>query len=249
MLQSTSNFLRSFKPVLTTLAKNYTRSGRSVFRNIVQRDRVKRLFSSKNLLLSNTVICVGMSGLGDVVLQSAQSSKKSFDMKRTLHLSLTGFTVGPICHYWYQMLERRMPGKTMSMIAKKVVVDQIVFSPVCLAVFFLTLGLLDNSSLKQIGKEIYHKGLVLYTAEWFVWPPAQVINFYLIPLRFRVLFDNLVSFGFDIFQSHVRYSDLADDGDEEQEKEMTTVDEKNVNDKHVNDKHVTNFSAKTVMSE
>ena len=214
MLQSTSNFLRSCKPVLTTLAKNYTRSGRSVFRNVVHRDRVKRLFSSKNLLLSNTVICVGMSGLGDVVLQSAQSSKKSFDMKRTLHLSLTGFTVGPICHYWYQMLERRMPGKTMSMIAKKVVVDQIVFSPVCLAVFFLTLGLLKNSSLRDIAEETWRKGLVLYTAEWTVWPPAQVINFYLIPLQFRVFFDNLVSFGFDLFQSHVVFSGSPSEADE-----------------------------------
>jgi len=90
---------------------------------------------------------------------------------------------------------------------KKVAVDQILFSPVCLSVFFLTLGLLDSSSLRDVGREIYHKGVLIYAAEWFVWPPAQALNFYLVPLKFRVLFDNLVSFGFDIFQSHVRYSD------------------------------------------
>ena len=89
---------------------------------------------------------------------------------------------------------------------KKVVVDQLLFSPLCLAVFFLTLGALDASPLGDIVGEIRRFGAVIYAAEWFVWPPAQAANFYLIPLKFRVLFDNLVSFGFDIFQSHVRYS-------------------------------------------
>jgi len=214
MLRSIGSFLRSFGPTQTTLIKNYTRSGRPVFRNLAGTKTVKRLFSRHNLLLSNTAICVVMSGLGDIVLQRVQSSKKLYDPKRTLHLSLTGFTVGPICHFWYQLMEKRLPGKTLSVIAKKVVLDQILFSPFCLSVFFLTLGLLKNSSLRDIAEETWRKGLVLYTAEWTVWPPAQVINFYLIPLQFRVFFDNLVSFGFDLFQSHVVFSGSPSEADE-----------------------------------
>ena len=238
MLRPSSSFLRTCKPVTsgflrtceppTTLVKNYTRSGRTVFKNLVQSKKVTNLFSGRNLLVSNTVICCVMSGLGDAVLQSFQNSQylsqqqhqqqhqqqqKHYDKKRTLHLSLTGFTVGPCCHFWYQILDKYLPGRTLSVIVKKVVVDQILFSPICLSLFFLTLGVLDSSSFREIGREIYHKGIVIYTAEWFIWPPAQAANFYLVPLKFRVLFDNLVSFGFDIFQSHVRYSDLPPEDD------------------------------------
>ena len=129
----------------------------------------------------------------------------SLDKRRTLHLSLTGMTVGPCCHYWYQLLDAYLPGRTFPVVMKKVVVDQVLFSPLCIAVFFLTLGALDASPLGDIWEEIRRKGAVIYAAEWFVWPPAQAFNFYLIPLKFRVLFDNLVSFGFDMLQSHVRY--------------------------------------------
>ena len=165
---------------------------------------------SRNLLLSNTLLCGVMSGLGDVVLQSSRVEQRPFDKTRTMHLTLTGLSLGPCFHFWYQALDRMLPGKALSVVAKKVLLDQIIFSPVCLSVFFVTLGFLDWSSWKDIGHEIYHKGIIIYKAEWFVWPPAQVLNFYFVPLRFRVLFINMIAFCFSILQSHVRYSDLAD---------------------------------------
>jgi len=172
---------------------------------------VQKLFSGKNLLISNTVICCLMSGVGDLVLQSYEklkSRRRNIDQRRTCHLALSGLTVGPACHFWYHILEKYLPGRTISIVLKKVFVDQIIFSPICLALFFVTLGVLDDSSFMDICREIYYKGKIIYTAEWCVWPPAQLVNFYFISLRFRVLFDNIVSFGFDIFQSHVRYKPL-----------------------------------------
>jgi len=164
-------------------------------------------FLSRNLLLSNTLLCCFIGGLGDVVLQSAQS-KHQYDLKRTCHLTLTGCTVGPCFHFWYQTLDRAFPGRTISVIAKKVLLDQIVFSPICLSVFFTTLGFLDWSSFREIGHDIYNKGMVLYKTEWFVWPPAQMLNFYFVPLKYRVLVINLIAFCFSILQSHVKYSEI-----------------------------------------
>lgn len=43
--------------------------------------------------------------------------------------------------------------------------------------------------------EIKDKALRLYTAEWVIWPPAQVINFYVLPTKYRVLYDNSISLG------------------------------------------------------
>ena len=50
-------------------------------------------------------------------------------------------------------------------------------------------------------------GLHLYMVEWVVWPPAQFFNFYILPTRFRVLYDNVISLGYDMYTSHVKYRD------------------------------------------
>lgn len=36
-----------------------------------------------------------------------------------------------------------------------------------------------------------------------VWPTAQVINFWILPNRFRVLYDNTISLGYDVYTSAV----------------------------------------------
>lgn len=52
-------------------------------------------------------------------------------------------------------------------------------------------------------EEIKHKFIRLYKAEWIVWPTAQMINFWILPHRFRVLFDNGISLFYDIYTSAV----------------------------------------------
>ena len=52
-------------------------------------------------------------------------------------------------------------------------------------------------------------GSRLYAAEWLVWPPAQLVNFRFLPTRFRVVFDNVVSLGFDVYTSRVKHQVLA----------------------------------------
>ena len=47
----------------------------------------------------------------------------------------------------------------MSAIIKKVFADQILFSPIMWVAFFLTMGFLQDSSWKKIGREMYHKGV------------------------------------------------------------------------------------------
>jgi protein Mpv17 len=84
------------------------------------------------------------------------------------------------------------------MVVKKVLVDQVVASPIVIAMFFATLGVMRQESLDETMEEIKHKFLRLYKAEWIVWPTAQVINFWILPNRFRVLYDNTISLGYVI---------------------------------------------------
>lgn len=107
--------------------------------------------------------------------------------------------------YRYILLDRKLPGRTLKVVIKKLLVDQLLFSPVCLTVFFLSLGVFRGGNWEEFFTNLHHKGWRLYAAEWLVWPPAQIINFYLLPTKYRVLYDNTISLLFDIYTSRVCY--------------------------------------------
>ena len=165
-------------------------------------------FSGKYLLFTNLGISVSLSSVGDTIEQYYEIYKEELDEykpTRTVHMAVSGATVGVICHFWYKYLDGRFPGRSLSIVMKKVALDQVICSPLVISAFFLTLGLLENSSKKEIIHEIKTKAWRLYAAEWVVWPPAQIINFYWLPNRYRVLYDNTISLGYDVYTSKVKH--------------------------------------------
>lgn len=98
-----------------------------------------------------------------------------------------------------------MPGRSLTIVLKKVFWDQLICSPIVISTFFLTLGVLEKSSQEEIVQEIKSKAWKLYAAEWVVWPPAQIINFYWLPNKYRVLYDNTISLGYDVYTSKVKH--------------------------------------------
>ncbi|XP_054714034.1 mpv17-like protein 2 [Uloborus diversus] len=161
----------------------------------------------KHLLLTNATFSMAMGIAGDLVQQHYEILTKGEDKwkpVRTFHMSAAGLTTGVLSHYWYIIIDLFIPGSSFRAVVKKVLYDQILFSPVNLTVYFGTVAVLEGS-LKQLKEELIEKGTKIYTAEWIIWPPAQFINFYILPLRYRVFFDNFISFGFDIYSPYVKY--------------------------------------------
>lgn len=170
-----------------------------------------KAFSPKYLLLTNISISISLSAVGDVIEQKYEiysGDMEVMDNQRTKNMAISGMTVGVLCHYWYKFLDARMPGRTIKTVIKKVIIDQLICSPFCIASLFLTLGYLEKSNFQDIKKEIKHKAMTLYVAEWVVWPPAQIINFYMLPNRYRVLYDNTISLGYDIYTSQIKHKKL-----------------------------------------
>ncbi|XP_018026775.1 mpv17-like protein 2 [Hyalella azteca] len=199
---------------------------------------------TKYLLVTNVSISMALSGCGDLLQQHYKLSSKPavvaagvhpYDVVRTVNMTASGASVGMLCHYWYQFLDRALPGRSLRVIMKKLAVDQILFSPVCLCVFFGSLAVsrkciaaftdhvTENSAkvssqkdtshsissqLSNFTEDLRHKGALMYVSEWIVWPPAQLVNFYFLPTRFRVLYDNTISLIYDVFASHI-YNDMA----------------------------------------
>ncbi|XP_035899547.1 mpv17-like protein 2 [Anopheles stephensi] len=166
----------------------------------------KTAFSKKYLLLTNVAISVSLSGVGDIIEQHYEiynGELAAWDRQRTRFMSISGMTVGMFCHSWYNFMDRRFPGRTIGLVLKKVLIDQTVASPIVIFLFFATLAVLKRSSWEETRREVREKFIRLYTAEWIVWPPAQIVNFYFLPTKYRVLYDNTISLGYDVYTSYV----------------------------------------------
>lgn len=172
------------------------------------RELVKVAFSEKYLLYTNVTISVSLSAVGDSLEQAYEiftGDADKFDTKRTFHMGCSGFAVGILCHNWYKVLDKYIVGRSVDMVLKKLTVDQFIFSPIMIVTFFGSVALFEKEPLENFKTEVKDKFMKLYQAEWVIWPPAQIINFYYLPTRYRVLYDNVISLGYDVYTSHVKH--------------------------------------------
>ncbi|XP_050297705.1 mpv17-like protein 2 [Anthonomus grandis grandis] len=170
------------------------------------------MFSDKYLLYTNVGLSLSLSGLGDLIEQKYEIYSKEiteWDKKRTLDMTLSGTTVGVVCHYWYMFLDRTIPGYTVRIVFKKIIVDQLIGSPLAISTFFGSIALLEGSTMQEFITEVKQKAWRLYAAEWMIWPPCQFLNFYVLSTKYRVLFDNLVSLGYDVYTSRVKHHNYS----------------------------------------
>ncbi|XP_056009090.1 mpv17-like protein 2 isoform X2 [Ostrea edulis] len=176
------------------------------FRRIASRSQV--FFSDRYLIWTTTSVSVGLYGVGDLLAQYIQVRKKKMkclDGVRSGKVAAAGFVIGPFLHYWYMYLDRFFPGRCLRIVTKKVVIDQIICSPIVIALYLYTTSLFEKKSLSEINTEILPKSVALFIAELPVWPPAQYFSFFYLPTKYRGVYDNIISFGYDCLFSYVKF--------------------------------------------
>merc|ERR1712032_523204 len=109
-----------------------------------------------------------------------RGSPPSVNWSRTVNMSASfGLTAGLLCHHWYRLLDNFLPGRTLKTIVFKIAWDQVLFSPICIAAcIFVSGAVFEAKSPSQIIKDTKELGTQLWLSEWFIWPPAQFVNFY-----------------------------------------------------------------------
>lgn len=189
--------------------------------------RTKEFLFKKHLMATNIAISTTFSGLGDVIEQHIErffvlTDARSWDTVRTAKLTTTGLPVGFLSHYWYLGLDKHFAKHTHANVARKIVLSQLIYAPACILVFFLTLGAINRARWDEIWFNVTSKGKRLYMVDWITWPPISLVNFYLIPLRYRLLYENVISLGFDVFNSFVYHNhpEKYEDSQQQQQKEL-----------------------------
>jgi protein Mpv17 len=139
--------------------------------------------------------------LGDFLAQ-VFISKAAFDMKRFITLSAFGFLYhGPSGHYFYNWLDKQIEGTSSKVVALKVLIDQTLWCPIFMSVFFTYLGLVNGDSMATIGNKIKNDLFTAVQGSWKVWPIVHAVNFKFISTKHRLVFINGVQVAFNMFLS------------------------------------------------
>jgi len=136
-----------------------------------------------------------------------ENSKTSpqHDWHRTRQVAITGFTLsGPISHTWYAILEHlvTIKDKLIGLIIR-MILDAFLFSPVAVAGYFIWRTILEGGGSKDIVAKLRDSYVNALLASFRFWPCANIINFSLVPVEYRVLYNNMLSLFWNGYLSHI----------------------------------------------
>lgn len=182
----------------------------------------KSCLSNRPLLTKSTTSAVIMS-ISDVLCQkleqrwiSSQQSRvainnensktsRQLDWHRTRQVAITGFTwSGPISHTWYAILEHlvTIKDKLIGLIIR-MILDAFLFSPVAVAGYFTWRTILEGGRSNDIVAKLRDSYVNALLASFRFWPCANIINFSLVPVEYRVLYNNMLSLFWNGYLSHI----------------------------------------------
>jgi len=131
----------------------------------------------------------------------------TIDKERLGQAAVTGLIwSGPVTHYWYKLLFGKL---TISIkdpiigLVVQILLDSIIFSPVTVSGYFTLRSIMEGSGIEGIKDKLSTRLVKTVFGAWKFWPAANIINFGLIPLEFRVLYMNVLSIFWSFYLIYV----------------------------------------------
>lgn len=127
---------------------------------------------------------------GDLVSQSILQHDDPFDWRRTARFATAGIIfVGPAVRGCLLMIDKIFgPTRSFKVMVRKVIFDQGLLAPVFTAANMSVLTGLKTFSIHGIQQELERSYFDLLKMNYKFWPMVSIINFYFVPLTYRVLF-------------------------------------------------------------
>jgi hypothetical protein len=115
-----------------------------------------------------------------------------------------GLLGAPWAHYFYYYLDRYLPPTNKPFTRTtlvKVCIDQGIQAPILLALMISTISLLKGTGLGGVREDLARNYWTSLLANWKLWLPFSFINLAFVKPTLRVLFVNVVFFGWTIILS------------------------------------------------
>ncbi|KAL6305752.1 hypothetical protein BKA93DRAFT_824853 [Sparassis latifolia] len=153
-------------------------------------------------MLTQCATSAVLFGSGDVVAQQAFEQKgREHDFARTARLAFYGGAIfGPLLTKWLQLLNRI---SFASPIKGVVWMDQTMFTPAVIGIFFGSMTFLEGKGVAQAQERISDAYVPTLVRNWGVFVPAQALNFALVPPHLRFVAVGAVSLFWNSYLSAV----------------------------------------------
>eukprot|EP00252_Welwitschia_mirabilis_P017092 TRINITY_DN37983_c0_g1_i1.p1 TRINITY_DN37983_c0_g1~~TRINITY_DN37983_c0_g1_i1.p1 ORF type:complete len:300 (+),score=40.47 TRINITY_DN37983_c0_g1_i1:151-1050(+) len=139
--------------------------------------------------------------LGDLFCQLFVEESSKIDMKRISMFTFLGMVlVGPTLHFWYLSLSKLVMGSGALKAGCRLLLDQFMFSPIFIGVFFCSLLTLEGRP-SDILPKLRQDWFPSVVANWKLWIPFQFLNFLFVPQQLQVLAANIIALAWNVYLS------------------------------------------------
>ena len=148
--------------------------------------------------------------VGDVIAQQFVE-KKGLDHEfiRTARMGVVGLTIGPVLRTWFLTLDRIIPATTKFVSLKKVLLDQSLFAPFMICLFFGVTETLAGRKPYQIKETLQESYPETLLTNYKIWPLAQIVNFTFVPIQHRVAYVQIVAIFWNAYLSWMTNKSLS----------------------------------------
>uniref|UniRef100_A0A061RKE2 Protein Mpv17 n=1 Tax=Tetraselmis sp. GSL018 TaxID=582737 RepID=A0A061RKE2_9CHLO len=162
----------------------------------------------KNPVITKSISSAVLNAFGDIISQIFIEGDHPFDWRRLGQFSLIGlFLVGPTLHFWYLTLSRIVTVSGTSGAAIRLALDQLLFAPTFVVVFFSTLCCFELQPQK-IGSMLRQEWWPAVVTNWKIWVPFQFLNFRLVPQNLQVLTANIIALVWNTYLSFASHREI-----------------------------------------
>jgi len=120
-------------------------------------------------------------------------------IKQVVAMAAFGFFYhGPSGHFFYHWLDEKIPGKDPISVCTKIAIDQTLWCPLFMTVFFVYLGIVHGDSVSAIGQTIRTDLWSGVQTSWKFWPLMHFVSFRYVKNKHRLLYLNTAEVFFSI---------------------------------------------------
>ncbi|KAH7352860.1 hypothetical protein KP509_19G067900 [Ceratopteris richardii] len=166
------------------------------------------LLLDRHPVATKAVTSAFLTLFGDFICQIFIEKDGKINFSRLVIFTLLGLVlVGPTLHFWYLNLNKFIQGPGTVKVSVRLVLDQLLFSPIFIGIFLSALMTLEGHS-SEIAPKLKHDWLGIVLANWKIWIPFQFLNFLLVPQQLQVLAANVIALVWNTYLSFAAHKDV-----------------------------------------